>query len=291
MSKESVKIKLQGHEKFPLREGWINKGLIAVEQNPMIFQGKEGPDTLGIGNNMVKSLRYWMKAFGLITESSINGARLTPIGQIIWENDKYLEDDFTLWLLHSNIVRNKSEATSWYMYFNKCDADELSKDHIETILSREISEYAVGQTFSDKSLKSDIDILLGMYSKSRQVSDPEDKNISPFAKLGLIRNSNGKYSKKIPDRRCLSDWNILYEVLKIMDGENTISIEKVINDDNGLASIYQITSVMANEYLDSLDALGYITVQRTAGLDVIYKKTDIESVNVVELYYEKCRCN
>ena len=33
-----IKIRLQGHEKFPLREGWLNKGIKAVKNNPMVFQ-------------------------------------------------------------------------------------------------------------------------------------------------------------------------------------------------------------------------------------------------------------
>ena len=111
-SKAQIKIKLQGHEKFALRDGWLNKGLIMVERDSTAFQGKNGPDIFGIGNNMVKSLRYWLKAFWLIQESSSKGATLTKFGHIIWENDPYFEDIYTIWLLHSQIVKNVEEATS-----------------------------------------------------------------------------------------------------------------------------------------------------------------------------------
>lgn len=39
------------------------------EDNPKVFSGNDGPDSLGVGNNMVKSIRYWMQAFDLIEES------------------------------------------------------------------------------------------------------------------------------------------------------------------------------------------------------------------------------
>ena len=68
MTNKKIKIRLQGHEKFVLREGWLNKGIVQVKKNATVFLGKEGPDVFGIGNNMVKSLRYWLKAFGLIVE-------------------------------------------------------------------------------------------------------------------------------------------------------------------------------------------------------------------------------
>lgn len=56
--------------------------------------GSEGPDLFGIGNNMVKSLRYWMKAFKLIEENPGVGAKLSELGKIILQNDVYLEKKF-----------------------------------------------------------------------------------------------------------------------------------------------------------------------------------------------------
>ena len=49
-------IRLKGHEKFHLREGWITKGLYGVDKNPKVFTGNEGTDQLGVGTNMVKSI-------------------------------------------------------------------------------------------------------------------------------------------------------------------------------------------------------------------------------------------
>lgn len=284
-----IKIRLQGHEKFALREGWLNKGLIMVQNNPTIFQGKEGPDLLGIGSNMVKSLRYWLKAFGLIEESQSKGADLTNIGRLILENDPYFEDNFTIWLLHSNIVKNVTEATSWYMFFNHVDAEDMEKDEIESILIREIRKYAVGVTFSEKSVGNDIDVLLNMYSKTKEKVDPEDKSNSPLSQLGLVKNVNGKYSKCHPDRRKINEWNVLYELSLVLRERESISIEDVIGGENGLAKTYHLTAIAANEYLDILDAYGFIRVNRTAGLDVIYKAKDFSAESIVEEYYKKQR--
>ena len=262
-----VKIKLQGHEKFALREGWLNKGLIMVAKNPAAFQGKEGPDIFGIGNNMVKSLRYWLKAFGLIEEAQGKGARLTSIGELILKNDPYFEDIFTIWLLHSYIAKNKDEATSWYMFFNNVDVEDLEKAQIENILIREIRKYAAGVAFSENSVGNDLDVLLNMYGKSKEVSDPEDKSNSPLAQLGLVRNIGGKYSKNHPNRKDVSELIILYELAYLLAEKESIAIDDAINGINGLARIYQISTVTANEILDKLDALEYIRVNRTAGLD------------------------
>ena len=287
MAQNKIKFRLQGHEKFALSEGWLSKGLTVIKEDPMVFRSKIAPDIFGIGNNMVKSLRYWMKAFGLMREENECGAILTSLGKIIYDNDVYIEDIFTVWTLHSYIAKNIEEATTWYMYFNRCDVRDLSKEQIELIIGREISKYVNGQTFSEQSLKNDIDVLLNMYSRNREVSDPEDKNISPFSQLDIIKNIDGLYTKNHPDRRKINAWNILYELAVIMDGMDSVSIEKVTNGEKSISSIYHLTNVVVNQLLDNLDSLGYIRVDRTAGLDMIYRMKDFTPESVMRDYYKK----
>lgn len=288
MASDKIKMKLQGHEKFVLREGWINKGLKIIPEIPDIFLRKEAPDILGIGSNMVKSLRYWMKALGLIQENSSVGSELTKIGKLIAKYDPYLENIFTLWLLHSFIAKNKTEATSWYMYFNYCDADDLDKDQIESILLREVTKYANGQKFSEKSLSNDVDVLLNMYSKSKDKSDPEEKNISPFVQLGLINKVENKYVKKHPNRKEFNELLVLYELSLLIEDGKSISIENIIYGENSLTHIYNLTNVMANDLLDRLDASGYLRVDRTAGLDMVYPVKKLKAEEIIESYYKSC---
>lgn len=288
MAVKKIKLKLQGHEKFSLREGWINKALMIIPKNPDIFLRKDAADMFGIGSNMVKSLRYWMKAFGLIVENRSLGAELSDIGKIIAYYDPYLENLFTLWIMHSYIAKNKEEATTWYMFFNHCDADDLEKGEIESILLREIKKYAAGQSFSEKSLGNDVDVLLNMYSRNKEKSDPEEKNISPFSQLELIKNMDGRFVKNHPNKKNFSELIVLYELTLMIEDSKGVSIEDAIYSENGLANIYNMTSVMANDYFDRLDAAGYIRVNRTAGIDMIYFINKIAALKVLEEYYKNC---
>ena len=79
MAEGKVLYRISGHEKFALREGWISKGILAIENNPRIFLQSDAPETLGVGSNMVKSMRYWLKAFDLIEERAGIGADLKPL--------------------------------------------------------------------------------------------------------------------------------------------------------------------------------------------------------------------
>ena len=168
MATGKIKIRLQGHEKFALREGWINKALMILPENPDAFTRKDATDVFGIGTNMVKSLRYWMRAFGLTNNA---GTELSEIGQLVAEYDPYLEKPFTLWIMHSYIAKNLEEATTWFMYFNRCDAEDFDKSEIERILIREVKKYTAGVSFSEKSLSNDVDVLLNMYSRNKEINN------------------------------------------------------------------------------------------------------------------------
>ena len=276
MAVKKNKFKLQGHEKFALREGWINKAFMIIPDMPEVFLRKEATDRFGIGSNMVKSLRYWMRAFGLTIEKGSAGVELTERGKMIAKYDPYLEDPFTLWIMHSYIAKNKEDATTWFMYFNHCDADDLKKSEIETILLREVKKYVAGQNFSEKSLSNDVDVLLNMYSKSKEKSDPEDKNISPFSQLALIKNMDGRYIKNHPNKKYFSEIIVLYELVLMSKDSESVSIEKAVYGESG----------MATDYFDRLDAAGYIHVNRTAGLDMIYFLQKKEELEILEDYYK-----
>ena len=65
-----MSMKFRAHETFFIRKGWLSKGMKNVINKPNVFVDKlNNPmDTLGIGANMVKSLRYWLQVTGLTVE-------------------------------------------------------------------------------------------------------------------------------------------------------------------------------------------------------------------------------
>ena len=277
-------IRLKGHEKFHLREGWITKGLYGVSNNPKIFTGNEGTDQLGVGTNMVKSIKYWMLAMGLINEEQRNGAVLTRLGKMLLKHDAYLEDDLSLWMLHSFIAKNAFRSTVWYLFFNKCQAEEFTKDELFVVLKKELIAYAETDSFSDSSLRDDIDVMLNMYSKDSINDDPEDKNKCPLASLKLIKKEHDVYYRKQPDMRHFRDEIILYELGQIFEKDSSVSIDDVADL---AANIYHLSRVAVNSILDRLDNAGYITVNRTAGLDEIYPNKTISVDKIIEDYYKR----
>lgn len=115
-----MNMKLRGHETFFIRKGWLTKGMKYVSRYPDVFTAKESDrkpmDVLGIGSNMVLSLRYWLQAVGLTEETKGEKGRriqkLTPFGELVFKNDKYIEEIGTLYLLHYKLASNFENATN-----------------------------------------------------------------------------------------------------------------------------------------------------------------------------------
>ena len=113
------KYRLKGHGGFFMREGWFAKGMTEVSENPRLFtkENYSGADALGVGSAMAKAIRYWMGVCGLIKEVRGTGTVLTEMGQLIAGEDLYLEDLFSVWLLHIHAVSSAEKATIWYLFF------------------------------------------------------------------------------------------------------------------------------------------------------------------------------
>ena len=126
-------MKFRGHETFYIRKGWLTKGMKYVKKMPDVFTSKEhNPmDTLGIGSNMVKSLRYWLTTVGVTEEVFKERKRvqqLTDLGEIIYEKDRYIEEMGTLQLIHYKLASNLDEATAWYYFFNDFNISEFTRE-------------------------------------------------------------------------------------------------------------------------------------------------------------------
>ena len=48
-----------GHESFPLRYSWLSKGYKSTYDEPNFFSRPDAMVELGVGKNMVSSIRHW----------------------------------------------------------------------------------------------------------------------------------------------------------------------------------------------------------------------------------------
>lgn len=180
--------RLKGHESFILREGWRTKGLKAVHDNSKVFSENSGADALGVGTNMAKAIRYWLRTAELTDETQRDGVFLSEYGELIFQKDPYFEDVFSLWVVHANISRNFKLATSWNIFFNNIDVTTFKREELISMMTENIINITGDTTPPERSITDDCAAFLQMYTENADISpDPEDKKTSPFSVLPLSR--------------------------------------------------------------------------------------------------------
>lgn len=194
------------HETFPLRYSWLTKGFQALLADPNVFQSDDATVTLGVGKNMVNSIRYWLEAAQLM-ERRPGGLVTTPVGFAIFDEtegyDPYLEDEATIWLIHWLIASNAELATAWYWFFNRFHKPEFSSQEVATALA-DFVKSEITTRVATTTVKQDAAIILRMYTQSRGTTRTpiEEALDSPLSLLGLISHLPGaKRYLSCPDSR------------------------------------------------------------------------------------------
>ena len=202
-------MKFRAHDTFFIRKGWLNKGVSQVKKNSSVFISKtQNPmDVFGIGNNMVKALRYWMQVTGLTKEPG-KGKRVqefTDFGKLVRDHDQYIDETGTLLLLHYELASNKDDATAWYFFFNEFTYNEFTKEDFV----REIQNFIQMNNEAEvatRSLEDDFACILSTYqsrSKTGTTMSPENNIDCPLGELNLIDVLDKKrkiYRKAIPSK-------------------------------------------------------------------------------------------
>lgn len=297
MNINKIKIRLKGHESFHIREGWLRKGMKSIQNDDIIFGRDDASDILGVGSNMVKSIRFWLQACGLTIEKSHkNGKRhQTPssdFGSIITEYDQYFEDIFTLWLLHYKIATNLEYTTSWYLFFNELNVSTFAKDELLEAMQSLLTKYTTDGSYSESSLNDDCNcILKTYYIDEKEFKNPEDNLVCPLTTLGLLKKlkyQNGKqvFVKNRPSLNDLDRLVVLYIILDNLKGKESVSIDAVLNDKCNAGKVLNLDRILLNEYLDILKNEKFININRTAGLDIIYINNNISALDVLHTYYK-----
>ena len=68
--------------------------------------------------------------------------------------------------------------------------------------------------------------------------------------------------------------------------EKAIPIDNIANAENMPGKVLNLNRVAINDYLDRLQNKGYIIVNRTAGLDVIYPDRNLAGLSVLKDHYK-----
>lgn len=289
-------MKFRGHETFFIRKGWLYKGMRNIVREPGVFQGVAGNpmDVLGIGANMVKSLRYWLTTTQLTSEPKTGKKNqlLTELGKIIYENDAYMEEIGSIWLVHYMLATNMDDATSWYIFFNEFNKTEFTVEDFHSAVVKYVRMQEDVSVPSDRAIEDDFTCLMNTYVPRIKLNPakvhPESNIDCPLGELGLvdvINKREGVYKKSVPKLDMLPQMILLSAIINGADGNKEIRISSLQNDKCQIGKIFNLDSITLINALYRLETTGLIKVIRTAGLDIIRIETDMNFLDCVKVYY------
>ncbi len=189
-----MSMRFSGHESFAFRYAWLPKAyqLLAGDPNGLA-DDESAMVALGIGKNMVQSLRFWAEATGLAVSNGGRSYELTPFAHAVFGedgHDPYLEDTRTLWLLHWNVSTQAENAIfAWRFLLNQWPYSELAKTEVVDAFSRESDR--LGHSHSLVTLGQHFDVFLHTYISTRgnaKIGVGEDSLDGPLVELGFLQH-------------------------------------------------------------------------------------------------------
>lgn len=183
--------RFSGHESFPCRYGWLPKFYDLLVHHPeRVRQDEEVMVELGIGRNMVKSVRFWALAFGLMEDAPKLPPSATPFARWLLDlqvgTDPYLEDVGSLWLLHWRLA-STAHLAAWEVAFFEIPEREILRRFLLQRVERRASE--LEKRLSTSTIRQHVDIFLNCYATPISISTQsiEEALACPLQELGLVR--------------------------------------------------------------------------------------------------------
>lgn len=280
------KLRLKRHGSFSVREGWFEKAISSIVENDKSIFGKEnGVSILGIGANMVTSLRYWLIASGIIYEKN---SMLTEFGQMIAKYDPYLDQDFTWWMIHQHLVSNRKDAPIFNIVFNEFGIKNFSKEMLNNFVLNYMKENNIDLSNANQ-VEADTTVLLRTYVNEK-ISNPEDNLNSPFGKLNLLSKSkDGLYNFKQPSYEQLN-YQVVYSVLvNCLKGNDSVNIDDLFSIENSPFHVLKLDKNLMYMYLNEMSQAGLVTVNKTAGLNMIYVQKAMSEIEIFEHFFKEVK--
>lgn len=295
-----------GHESFPLRFTWLTKAVRVCEatKHRDLFARDDAMVRLGVGKNMVRSIRFWALNTAVLMEDEpagrISRHRPSQLGAFLFGTngkDPFMEDPATVWLLHWQLASNRRLGT-WSWVFNELRTTEFSKPEIVRELVARANREGLKQVAAD-TIDRDLDCLLRTYVPS----DP-DKRLSreelldcPLTELGLIRRAGDRdrFSFVRSTHDSLPTSVFVFALLSFWDKtapkSNTLRFDQIAFAAGSPGMVFKLTE---NAIVDRLHRIGFdsegaVRFDETSGLRLVLRATRTDAFGSLRRQYVKRR--
>ena len=294
----STNVAFGRHESFHLRFGWLSKGFAKLKRDPALISNiDQATIALGVGKNMVASIRYWLRAARMISGADSSA---TELGNFLLDpergEDPFLEDEGTLWLLHWLVASNTENATTVAWFFNKFHKSRFGQQELraslETYLNHSVEFH---RRPAESTLRTDVSVLTRTYARHQSFGRVEEFLDSPLAELGLITETDkNSYQSLFTERPGLPCEILGFSLLELLNRRKVqvLPLEDLLQSTDDYVSpgtIFRLTEAGLMSKLEELvSAYSHVfDLRESAGLRQLFIRQERPAVEMLNLYYQQ----
>lgn len=286
-----TKYTFSGHDSFQCRQLWLKKGYDFV-QTGKNFNDEDAVVILGVGKNMVSSIRFWLKAFNIIDNKDI----ATEFGKKMFDDengyDPFLEDEASLWLLHYQLVKT-GYASTYNIVFNEFRKEKIffNKETFMNYIKR-IAESNPELNFNENTVAKDFIVFTNLYKSDAESKDVEDSFSGVLSEIELLKTKGkGKDEQFYIDnseRDNLPESIVLYSILDNPNYGSSIGLYSLEFDINSPGLIFALSrGGLLNKITDFVSDYNDITFTDQAGIKELQFKNKPAKYTILDEYYGK----
>jgi hypothetical protein len=295
-----------GHGTFPMRYGWLKKvfdACIEIERkggniSKDLFNNEESIVILGVGKNMVASMRYWATYAGLL-DANKEGIAINDFARELFADDGFdpwMENYATLWFIHWNLVSaNRKYLFTYHWLFNHYNAPTFDKGAVAKRIEEIVKDRGWAK-MSENTIDRDIGCLLGLYAtKSKHNKSSEESIESPLTELELISPITPRdvFQMNRGAKPNLSIDTFLFGLLKFWKSHSpnakTLSFEAICYDVMSPGKVFLINEDVVAGFMPALSTAtkGSLVYSETAGMKQILLQKDVDFENMALCLFKR----
>jgi Protein of unknown function (DUF4007) len=284
----------------------LPKAVQSLAQNPCLFRDEDQAMVrLGVGKNMVRSIRFWADAAGVSSPAKDGTSVVSSFGSDLLSEsgyDPFLEDARTLWLIHWKIATSAEPLFAWDYLLNSWHRPDFTASEAVTSLAEEASR--IGKKLSRVTLENHFTTFLHTYLPTRTKKGEvlEDNLDCPLVELDFVVNVG---ERTVPDSKrretiyafrteekpeisaelffyCLDDfWTTKHS------NESTLSFRDVCVGRGSPGQIFKLPEHSIRQRLENLenDARGCFSFQESAALQRVVRRRDVSPSKLLKTVY------
>ncbi|MEO1031523.1 MAG: DUF4007 family protein [Bacteroidota bacterium] len=279
------KLSFSGHDTFHCRLFWLKKGYDYITTKGA-FKDDSGIE-LGVGRNMVNSIRFWLKSFGVVKD----GYDVNPLYKKLLDNngwDPYLENEATLQLLHYELCAN-GHSSIYGLIFRELRKvkPEFSKQHFINFVKD------IDPSQNNGILEKDFSVFLRTYN-SKEGKTKEDSYSGLMTELSLVKilredKDKGKlYRIENNNQSNIPVEILLYCILSNDSYDKSISFKSLYSDKKGIGNIFCFDQdKLEDKLFEIAGKYDFVTYNSEAGIKELQFKTKPSALEILKSFYEK----